>query len=208
MISYYNFKRFSDDTYLLTNDLGDYCFLPVGEFEKLVCHRDELSEQSIEALTASRMLINGSFHHFVDANVPYARDCKNYVFTATSLHIFVVTTRCNHRCIYCQANDGQPLYDVMDAATAERAVDIALQSPALQLSFEMQGGEPLLNFPVIKHIIEYSEKKKGAKQISFSVVSNLTLLTDEMIGFFCEHKVSVSTSVDGDEMLHNFYRGS
>ena len=206
MISYYNFKRFSDDTYLLTNDLGDYCFLPVGEFEKLVCHRDELSEQSIEALTASRMLINGSFHHFVDANVPYARDCKNYVFTATSLHIFVVTTRCNHRCIYCQANDGQPLYDVMDAATAERAVDIALQSPALQLSFEMQGGEPLLNFPVIKHIIEYSEEKKGAKQISFSVVSNLTLLTDEMIGFFCEHKVSVSTSVDGDEMLHNLNR--
>ena len=206
MISHYNFKRFTADTYLLTNDLGDYCFLPVSEFEKLVFYRDKLSEQSIDALTASRILIDGSYHHFVDENVPYARDCKNYVFSSTSLHIFVVTTQCNHRCIYCQANNGQPLYDVMDAATAERAVDIALQSPAMQLSFEMQGGEPLLNFPVIKRIVEYSEQKRGEKQVSFSVVTNLTLLTDEMIHFFCEHKVSISTSVDGDEVLHNANR--
>ena len=139
-------------------------------------------------------------------NVPYARDSKNYVFTSTSLHIFVVTTQCNLRCIYCQANDGQPLYAVMDPITAERAVDIALQSPAMQLSFEMQGGEPLLNFPVIKHIIDYAEQQRGSKQISYSVVSNLTLLTSEMIAFFCEHGVSVSTSIDGDKILHNANR--
>lgn len=70
MISYFNFKRFNSDAYLLTNDLGDYCFLPLDDFEKLVYHRSQLSKQAVEQLTTAKMLVDGSYHHFVDANVP------------------------------------------------------------------------------------------------------------------------------------------
>ena len=69
----------------------------------------------------------------------------------------------------------------MTTDTAEKAVEIALQSHARNLNFEFQGGEPLLNFPVIKHIIEYTEEHKNDKEILFSLVSNTLLLTEEMI---------------------------
>ena len=94
----------------------------------------------------------------------------------------------------------------MDEETAEKAVDIALESPAKYLSFEFQGGEPLLNFRVIKHIVEYTEQRKMDKLIQYSVVSNLTLLTDEMISFFQKYQVCISTSLDGHALLHDYNR--
>ncbi|MBE7005710.1 MAG: His-Xaa-Ser system radical SAM maturase HxsB [Ruminococcaceae bacterium] len=206
MIAHFNFKRFGNNEYLLTNDFGDFLFLSAADFEKLVNHTDALSAEVKERLSSSRMIIEGSVHHFVDANTPYARDSKNYTFTATSLHIFVVTNQCNQRCVYCQASDGHALYHAMDERTAERAVDVALQSPSNQLSFEFQGGEPLLNFGVIKHIVQYTEQKNSEKDISFTLVSNLTLLTDEMVSFIKEHRISIATSLDGNEVIHNANR--
>ena len=206
MISFFNFKEFNGNSYLLTNAFGDYAFLSKEDFNKLLYKNESLDHFVREELIRSRMLFDGSSYHFIDENVPYARDSKNYLFTATSLHIFVVTTQCNHRCVYCQANDGQPLYAAMDNCTAEKAVDVALQSPSMYLSFEIQGGEPLLNFPVIKHIVEYTEAKNTKKEIAFSVVTNLTAITDEMIGFFSDHNVAVSTSLDGNSVVHNLNR--
>ena len=51
--------------------------------------------------------------------------------------------------------------------------------------------------------MEYTERQKEGKEISYSVVSNLTLLTDEMVRFFAKYKVSISTSLDGNQYLHN-----
>lgn len=123
---------------------------------------------------------------------------------ATSLHIFVVTTLCNMSCIYCQANNGvECSYLVMDKTMAERAVDIALQSPEQSLTFEFQGGEPLTNFNVIRHIVEYAEEHKSHHFITYTVVTNLTLLTDEILDFFIRYNFGISTSLDGNEVVHN-----
>jgi His-Xaa-Ser system radical SAM maturase HxsB len=94
----------------------------------------------------------------------------------------------------------------MDNENAERSVDVALQSPEKFLTFEFQGGEPLLNYKVIKHIVEYTEERKQGHHISYNVVSNLTLLTDEMIEFFSKYDFGISTSVDGPENVHNCNR--
>ena len=92
-------------------------------------------------------------------------------------------------CVYCQANNGKKNSTLfMTKEMAEKAVNIALSSPAESLSFEFQGGEPLLNFDVIKHIVSYTESVKGCKNVSYNVVTNLTLLTDEIIDFFCLKK--------------------
>ena len=84
---------------------------------------------------------------------------------------------------------------VMDYDIAEKSVDIALDSPEKNLTFEFQGGEPLLNFDIIRHIIEYSQEKKGSHDIEYSVVTNLTLLSDEMIELFKEYNVNVYKKV-------------
>lgn len=141
---------------------------------------------------------------FLQKNRMAIRETRGYVALATSLHIFVVTTACNMSCVYCQANNGKNCSNLfMTRDIAERAVEIALESPTRCLSFEFQGGEPLLNFDVIKYIVEIAEKDKGDHEINYNVVSNLTLLTDEMVDFFKEHDFGVSTSLDGSEEVHN-----
>ena len=107
-------------------------------------------------------------------------------------------------CVYCQANNGiECSHLVMNKEMAEKAVDIALQSPEQSLCFEFQGGEPLVNFEIIKHIVEYTEIHKGRHEIAYTVVTNLTLLQDEMLDFFTQHCFGISTSVDGNEFVHN-----
>ena len=91
----------------------------------------------------------------------------------------------------------------MNEDITKKAVDIALSSPNEQLTFEFQGGEPLTNFSAIKNIIEYTEKNKKKKKISYTLVSNLTLLDEEMIRWIKDYNIGVSTSIDGDELLHN-----
>lgn len=203
MLYYFNYKKINNQI-LITNDFGRFAFLSEDEFKLLLHDKVDYCSTLGTMLQENLFIYSGSEQAFSADKAYLLRDSKNYLFSATGLHIFVVTTACNMNCVYCQANSGKSkLKDFMSEETAERAVDIALQSPNNYLSFEFQGGEPLLNYKVIKHIIEYTENNCNGKDVSFSVVSNLTLLNDDMIDFFKENNVNISTSLDGDIALHN-----
>jgi len=188
----------------MTNDFGDHVFVSLQEFSQIL-NKSIDSESELGKCLAEKHMI------YTDTKLEYSkmkkydmRRMKGHVNVATSLHIFVVTTACNVGCVYCQANNGvnyQPKY--MDKETAEKAVDIALQSPAHRLTFEFQGGEPLLNFDIIKHIVEYAEVKNSTHEISYNVVTNLTLLNDEILDYLVEHRFGISTSIDGPELVHD-----
>lgn len=202
-LNYFNFKEFNGKI-LLTNDMGRYVFLDKKDFRALLASELEMDSDVGRNLVDTGMVFDGSLIQFSESNKWRLASAKSFLSTATSLHIFVVTTACNMNCVYCQANNGTTIPNCfMTVDTAERAVEIALQSPEQNLNFEFQGGEPLLNFKVIKHIVKYTEEHKQEKKITYNIVSNLTLLTDEMLDFFVEYNVSVSTSVDGYEWVHN-----
>lgn len=202
-LNYFNFKQLQGKL-LLTNDFGNYLFLDQDEFRQVMGKKVSPDSQLGQRLLSTGMAYEESDLSYSFVNRYALREKKRHLGTATSLHIFVVTTACNLNCVYCQANNGVSTpHEFMNTSVAERAVDVALQSPAKYLSFEFQGGEPLLNYPIIKHIVEYTEKKNENHDIRFNLVSNLTLLTDDMITFFAEHKVGVSTSVDGHQLLHD-----
>ncbi len=205
-LNYFNFKEFNGKM-LLTNDFGKYAFLELPDFKNLISRDLDMSSPVAKDLNAKGMIYEDTDLKFSDTAKWPLLNAKSHVATATSLHIFVVTTSCNMSCIYCQANNGVTTPSCsMNFETAEKAVDIALQSPETNLNFEFQGGEPLLNFPVIKHIVEYTEEHRHNKNIAYNIVSNLTLLTEEILDFFCEYNISVSTSVDGSEIIHNMNR--
>lgn len=205
MLNYFNFKKF-EDQYLLTNDLGRHIFVDEKTFQALL--RNEAVEEDIR-----QRLIDNFFIYEEHSNVfaervkRQMRQSKDYLFSSTSLHIFVLTNICNMSCIYCQAKDDQAIVkQFMSKQTAEKCVDVALSSPSRFLTFEFQGGEPLVNFEVLKHIVLYTEEKKGSKSICYSLVSNLTLLTEDKLAFLMEHNVNISTSLDGFEALHDANR--
>ena len=204
-INYFNFKE-RKDNYLITNDIGNYMFIKKSDFSKLT-RKEKLDENIEKQLKEKGFIFDNNEEIFATEMAMKLRKTKSYLLVPTSLHIFVVSKNCNFNCIYCQAgnlNEKQSLN--MTKETAKRAVDIAMESPSEYLTFEFQGGEPLLNYEVIKFIIEYSKEINNGKCIEYNLVSNLTLLTTEMIDFFKENNVSICTSIDGDEKLQNINR--
>lgn len=202
-LNYFNFKKMGDKV-LLTNDFGCHLFVTPAEFVQIINRNIDLESDLGKELLDKQMIFTGTNLEYSSLMKHDARRMKGHVNIATSLHIFVVTTACNVRCVYCQANNGVSCSSLfMSKEIAEHAVDIALQSPAPYLNFEFQGGEPLLNFDIIKHIVAYAEEHKGKHEISYNIVSNLTLLNDEILDFMVEHKFGVSTSIDGPEYVHD-----
>ena len=203
--NYFLFKKVAHEEYLLTNELGFFCYVDADTFNNLMEEKYTLIPDSIIEILKKRMFIYDiSDVLFIEKASKEYRKTKQYLFAGTCLHIFVLTNGCNMNCVYCQAQDeNHTTKGMMSFQIAEKAVEIALQSPAYSLNFEFQGGEPLLNYPVIKHIIEYTEKCKNDKDISYSIVTNTLAISEEMVNFFLQYNVSVSTSLDGDMVLHN-----
>lgn len=204
-INFFNFQE-RKDNYLITNDFGKFLFIDKKNFDALV-NKEELDEDVKKELLEKNFIYEESEELFSIKKCLELRQFKGYLLMPTILHIFVVSKNCNFNCIYCQAGHlSQGKNYCMDKATAKAAVDIALQSPSKYLTFEFQGGEPLTNYEIIKYIVEYSKEVAQNKIIEYNIVSNLTLLTDEMIEFFMNNGISVCTSIDGDEKLHNLNR--
>jgi His-Xaa-Ser system radical SAM maturase HxsB len=93
----------------------------------------------------------------------------------------------------------------MSEETAMRALDVALSSPPKAIKIEFQGGESLLNFDLIRTIVEEGERRSKplGKTIEFVIATNLALLTDDVLAFCRDHSVLISTSLDGPADLHN-----
>lgn len=142
-----------------------------------------------------------------DALASVWRTRNRFLWQGPNLHIVVVTLRCNHRCLYCQANS-VPMKDKssdMSLETARKVVDRIFESPSPAITIEFQGGEPLANWPAVEFIVGYARKKnlKIGKSLWLNLVTNLSLLDDAKLKFLLKNKVNFCTSIDGPEDLHN-----
>jgi len=135
---------------------------------------------------------------------------RSFLHGGPNLHMFVVTLRCNETCAYCHASRANmdAVHTDMTPETAERAVDLVLQSTSPFVTIEFQGGEPLVNWPVVRHVVEYATAKnrERGKQLELTMVSNFSLLDDERLEWLLAHRVQLCTSIDGPEALHNAQR--
>lgn len=119
----------------------------------------------------------------------------------------LVTRACNLRCVYCYEDKTG---EKMDEKTALLAVDWLIEKSGDMRSIRIVffGGEPLLNYPLIKTVVEYSLKKvhMANKNVSFSITTNGTLLDDEIIHFLQGHNIKTMISFDGTRELQNSQR--
>ena len=208
MINHFNFA-WRNREILITNDFGDYAFLSSEEFAYLVSNRIHKGSELYDLLSGRGFITDDDPNVFIEQHIGDLRSIKGYLFTATALHIFAITNKCNQNCVYCQAKAPDSTLDgVMNIDVGRKAIEVAMQSPAQNITFEFQGGEPLLNFDLIIEMINHSKElnKIYKKNIEYTIVSNLLALTEEKLQLLIDNNVSICTSLDGCEIVHNHNR--
>ena len=119
---------------------------------------------------------------------------------------------CNLRCKYCFAEDGEyhGHKGVMDIDTAKKAIDYVIKrsGPRKNIEIDLFGGEPTLIMDTIKEIIKYARdnEKKWNKNIRFTMTTNATLLTDEMMDFMDKEMGNIILSLDGRQEVNDKVR--
>jgi len=191
-----------DNKFLLINDSGEFIFLNESNFQNLIGYKK-----------LNQNLKNKFWFDPKDNLHPLIRKyqrSKIYLNRGTTLFILVLTNRCNLNCVYCQANkkiSSSSYYD-MSMGTAKSAVDFIFQSPSKNVVIEFQGGEPLINFEVLKFIVKYVREyqKLFDKTIEMNLVSNLVSLDEKKLQFLIQNKVNICTSLDGNKVVHDYNR--
>lgn len=110
----------------------------------------------------------------------------------------ILTRNCNLDCEYCFL---PPTQRRMDPDAARRAVDLLLEADDEPKSIIFYGGEPLLEFDLLRELVE-----RSAGEVDYALVTNGTLLDDEHAEFLSEHEFNVSVSVDGPPEMHDRMR--
>ena len=192
---------------LVTNDAGDWAFLSEEEFSDLLAGRVADGHARFQELQRKGFLRDGLD---LDALAERVARRNRHVSRGPHLHIAILTLRCNQTCMYCQTSrETVEKTDVdMSPETAEKVVDLALQSTSPAITFEFQGGEPLLNFDVLRHFVEFarSRNERAGKTLSFTLVSNFTSMTEAAAEWLITNDVMVCTSLDGPASVHDWNR--
>ena len=131
------------------------------------------------------------------------------VVKALCLHI---AHTCNLNCSYCFASQGKYHGDraVMSYEVGKRALDFLMENSGKRRNLEVDffGGEPLMNFEVVKQLVEYArsvEKERG-KNFRFTLTTNGMLIDDDVIEFANREMSNVVLSLDGRREIHDRFR--
>ena len=143
------------------------------------------------------------------ADLAFDFKARNTVVKALCLH---VAHTCNLNCEYCFASQGKYHGDraLMSFEVAKQAIDFLIEHSGSRKNLEVDffGGEPLMNFDVVKEIVTYCrsiEKEKG-KNFRFTLTTNGVLLDDEVIDFANKECHNVVLSLDGRKEVHDRLR--
>lgn len=206
----FRFTSLEQDRYVLTNMAGEYLVTKRAKLFELLQHTLSDEDPNYIELRSRHFLIDNDSSIAPELLAIKVRTRYNRLAEFTGLHMFVVTLRCEHSCPYCQVSrqsEDKVRYD-MAPEIASGAIDLALRSPSQNLKIEFQGGEPLLNFEIIKFIILEAKKRnqQRGKNLAFVIATNLALVSQDILKFCGEHSVQISTSLDGPKDLHNANR--
>ena len=185
----------------------------IAEMTKKYEGKDGITKQDIEECYNQVAELRDSGKLFSpDTFEPMAGTLKEKtrgVVKALCLHI---AHTCNLNCSYCFASQGKYHGEraVMDFETGKRALDFLIENSGKRHNLEVDffGGEPLLNFDVVKRLVEYarSVEKKHNKNFRFTLTTNGMLIDDDVIDFANREMSNVVLSLDGRREIHDRFR--
>jgi uncharacterized protein len=171
----------------------------VNEAEVLECIDD------IAALEAAGKLFSVDEYESLACN--YKNNSK--VIKALCLH---VAHTCNLNCSYCFASQGKYQGDraLMSFEVGKRAFDFLIENSGTRRNLEVDffGGEPLMNWDVVKQLVAYARsiEKEHNKNFRFTLTTNGILIDDEVIDFLNREMSNVVLSLDGRKEVNDHFR--
>lgn len=170
-------------------------------------------EQLLEALEEIRELKEAGQLFTEDTYKDYVMDFKKRktVVKALCLHI---AHDCNLACKYCFAEEGEyhGRRALMSLEVGKKALDFLIANSGSRRNLEVDffGGEPLMNWEVVKELVNYGRLKEAEynKRFRFTLTTNGVLLNDEIMEFCNKEMSNVVLSLDGRKEIHDFMRPS
>lgn len=166
---------------------------------------DETANSIADFFQAEHLLCAPQITHFVDPRLLMSENnlqCEQLIIELTG--------KCNLRCKYCTYNDyfeqTRAFNDLfINFETAKKAIDYAYSHRSKKsFAISFYGGEPLLNFSVMRKCIEYCLTKYSDVKTAFAFTTNLTLMTHEIAEYLAQvPNMNIVVSIDGPEKIHN-----
>ena len=185
----------------------------LDQIKKKYAGKDGITEADIEECYAQIEELRDAGELFApDTYEPMAGDLKAKtagVVKALCLHI---AHTCNLNCEYCFASQGKYKGEraVMSFEVGKRALDFLIENSGSRHNLEVDffGGEPLMNFDVVKQLVAYarSVEKEHGKNFRFTLTTNGLLIDDDVIDFANRECSNVVLSLDGRREIHDRYR--
>lgn len=182
-------------------------------------HREDVTREDLEACMQDiQTLVENKKLYTPDTYEPLAGNFKaksGNVVKALCLH---VAHTCNLNCSYCFASQGKYHGEraLMSFEVGKQALDFLMENSGTRHNLEVDffGGEPLMNWDVVKKLVAYArsvEKERG-KNFRFTLTTNGVLIDDDVIDFANKEMSNVVLSLDGRKEIHDAtrvdYRGN
>ncbi len=184
----------------------------IAEILKKYSHLPDVDEAEIELCLSDIAELEKEGKLF--STDPYEELAENYknnsnVVKALCLH---VAHTCNLNCSYCFASQGKYQGDraLMSFEVGKAAFDFLIANSGSRRNLEVDffGGEPLMNWDVVKRLVEYarSVEKEHNKNFRFTLTTNGMLIDDDVIDFANREMSNVVLSLDGRQSIHDHFR--
>ena len=171
-----------------------------------ICEKDvDDCLEDIKALESAGKLFTPDTYE----NMAFDFKKRNSVIKALCLH---VAHSCNLNCEYCFASQGKYHGEraLMSFETGKRALDFLVENSGTRRNLEVDffGGEPLMNWEVVKKLVEYAREieKIHGKNFRFTLTTNGMLIDDDVIDFCNKEMSNVVLSLDGRKEVHDRFR--
>ncbi|MBR5437654.1 MAG: thioether cross-link-forming SCIFF peptide maturase [Clostridia bacterium] len=175
--------------------------------------RDDVNEQELRlCFDDIEELKNEGKLFSEDTFEPMAGDLKKKsagIVKALCMHI---AHTCNLNCSYCFASQGKYHGDraMMSFEVGKQAFDFLIANSGTRRNLEIDffGGEPLMNFDVVKELVAYARsiEKQHGKNLRFTLTTNGVLIDDDVIDFANKEMSNVVLSLDGRKEVHDRFR--
>ncbi len=208
MILPFNFDRLNSGAYFLSNQAGFHTTLTYEHLEELVISEKTADIKKNQQLQSKLFLqtdrdLGASIASLASANAK--KLSGELIFNP--IFMIVPTLRCDHTCKYCQVSRASISAKGFDLPVESIPQMIAaikkLSSPPYKI--EIQGGEPLIRFDLVQNIYSNCVSILDG-DFEFIIATSLSLFNEEILDWARTRNVIFSTSLDGDQIVHNHNR--